>query len=251
MLRSRLLASAAGIMIAFAFVAAPAFGQSTTESNRSDNNGYTDGTNSDILPAYRPKNSGTQHSTQDERARTKELNQRQRNGTYALPATLNGQMPGGLKQADETNEERSRAYRDRLSHYHKQMDRYREQRSNYEHNMARFDQRKWRFRTYPNDIHYSYEVDSLRRVALMTRSRVLIGLPVQGPNGWVGRVRNEHVDTSGRIGRVEIALNHRFAVWVPADHLRFDRHRSVVFTDLSKQDVWGMTGSYVQAVESH
>ena len=249
MLRSRFLGSAAGAMIAFAFVVSPALSQSTTDNNRSRDNGYADDASAGTAPADGQSDSGPQDSTPAERARTEELNRTHRDGMNSSPAVLNGQQPGGLERAEDTDQKRSDAYRDRLSRYNNQMDRYHEQRSDYERNMARYNQREWRFHNYPSDISSGYEADGLRSVALMSDAGRLVGLPVQGPNGWVGRIRAVHLGMSGRPGRVEIALNRRFAVWIQADRLRFDRDNRVVFTDLSQQDVWGMPGTSVQTVD--
>jgi hypothetical protein len=71
---------------------------------------------------------------------------------------------------------------------------------------------------------------------------------VEGPDGrWVGRVRNVDIAPNGRPGRVEIALNRRVSVWVPAGDLRLDPDAHVVFTDLSRADLWQMPGATVES----
>jgi hypothetical protein len=72
--------------------------------------------------------------------------------------------------------------------------------------------------------------------------------PIEGPNGvWVGRVRNIETAYDGRPGRVEVALNHRVSVWVAPDDLRYDPVNHIVYTDLTRDQLWQLPGATVES----
>jgi len=68
--------------------------------------------------------------------------------------------------------------------------------------------------------------------------------PVEGPDGqWVGKVRNVEIAPDGRPARVEVALNRRVSVWVQPGNLRFDPQDHIVFTSLTRADLWQLPGA--------
>ena len=49
----------------------------------------------------------------------------------------------------------------------------------------------------------------------------------------------------GRPARIEIALNRRVSVWVRPGDLRFDPEYRMLYTDLSREDLWNMPGATI------
>jgi hypothetical protein len=47
--------------------------------------------------------------------------------------------------------------------------------------------------------------------------------------------------------RVEVALNRRVSVWVDERDLRFDAQNHVLFTNLSRDELWQMPGATVES----
>lgn len=184
-----------------------------------------------------------QYSTPAGRAQTQQLNQQSVSGTTASPAALNGE--GG--QPDEpsaVNQQNQQQYQAQQAQYHQDMERYRAQHRRYMRDIHHYDEARFYFTDYPHAYPYRYDDARLRRLYLIAEpSQQLYNAPVEGPNGeWVGRVRNVEAGVDGRPLHVEIALNHRVSVWVNPGDLRFDADARIVFTDLTRADLWNMPG---------
>jgi hypothetical protein len=147
-------------------------------------------------------------------------------------------------------------YRDRVKNYQAQMQQYRDDRANYRtaqnayaQNLRDYDQAQYAW-DYPAPVTYHYSADyglrPLNRIA--EPSQQLSRAPVEGPNGrWVGRVRNIEIGPAGSPAKIEVALNRRVSVWVSAGHLRFDPQTRILYTDMSRQELWGMPGATVES----
>ncbi|HEY2033560.1 MAG TPA: hypothetical protein VGH02_07705 [Rhizomicrobium sp.] len=185
-----------------------------------------------------------QYSTPEERAQTQQLNAQAQDGTTASPSALNGQG-GDMDAPSATNRARQAQYQDQQAQYEQDRARYEAQRRHYERNIHRYDEARFYFTDYPHAYPYRYEDAHLTRLYLLPEaSEQLANAPVEGPGGnWVGRVRNVEIGMDSRPRRVEIALNHRVSVWVSPGDLRFDPVDHVVYTDLSRADLWDMPGA--------
>ena len=185
-----------------------------------------------------------QVSTPEEKAQTQQLNQSAQDGTTVSPKALNGDPDGAtIDQAhrDTTNaqyQQQQQDYQDRKATYDAQRDQY-------ERDIHRYDEARYYYTDYPHAYRYRFgQDDKLRQLYLIADpTHQIANAPVEGRNGeWVGRVRNTETAPDGRPLRVEIALNRRVSVWVSPDHLRFDAADHVIFTDLSRADLWNMPG---------
>lgn len=185
-----------------------------------------------------------QYSTPEEKAQTQQLNQQGQGGTTASPSALNGQG-GDVNAPSAQNQANQAQYQSQMDQYAADRARYEAQRRHYERNIHRYDEARFYFTDYPHPYPYSYDDGHLRRLYLIAEpSQQLANAPVEGPDGaWVGRVRNVDIATDGRPRRVEIALNHRVSVWVDPGNLRFDARDHVVFTNLTRADLWDMPGA--------
>jgi hypothetical protein len=103
---------------------------------------------------------------------------------------------------------------------------------------------------YPQVYIYRYEAPDLRRLYLLADpTRQLARVPIEGPAGhYVGRVRNVETSSNGAPLRVEVALNRMVSVWVSPGHLRFDPQNRLLFTDLTRDQLWTMPGATVESV---
>jgi len=147
-------------------------------------------------------------------------------------------------------------YQSQQSQYQDQMQRYRDQQQRYGYDRARYEQNvrdydvaqyEW---SYPAPLAYHYGEDSgLRPLYLIAEpSQQLWQAPVEGPGGrWVGRVRNVDIGPDGRPFRVEVALNRRVSVWVSPGDLRFDPADGILYTDLTRGELWSMPGATVES----
>ncbi|HEY5048818.1 MAG TPA: hypothetical protein VII49_12445 [Rhizomicrobium sp.] len=147
-------------------------------------------------------------------------------------------------------------YDSQMQQYGQQQQQYRDQKQQYNMNNAQYgaDLRAYDRATYdwqyPASIEYRYgDNRGLRRLYLIAEpSQQLSEAPVEGPDGrWVGRVRNVETAPDGRPRRVEIALNRRVSVWVRPGDLRYDAGDHVLFTDLTRRDLWQMPGATVES----
>ena len=170
-----------------------------------------------------PNDTGPQYSTPAEHAQTEQLNSQ---------AVQNG------ASVDAQNAAQQQQYQD-------QQDQYQHQRAQYERDIHRYDEARYYFTDYPHPYPYRYEGEHLRRLYLIADpSRQLANAPIEGPDGqWVGRVRNVDIGPDGRPARIEVALNRRVSVWVQPGDMRFDADDHVLFTNLTRADLWNMPGS--------
>ena len=172
---------------------------------------------------------------------------------------LNGQAEGGTIQTPDPNSPQQQQYQAQQSQYQMQQEQhqqdqqnYQDQRARYEHenqryenNIHHYDEAQFRFSDYPESRPYRFDGHHAMRLYLIAEpSQQLANAPVEGPSGeWVGRVRNVETGVDGRPSRVEVALNRRVSVWVRADELRFDARDHVVFSHLTRADLWNMPGA--------
>lgn len=140
-------------------------------------------------------------------------------------------------------------YQGQMQQYRDQQQRYSNDRARYMRNLRDYDiaQYEW---SYPAPYVYHYGSGyGLRPLYLIAEpSQQLSQAPVEGPGGrWVGRVRNVEIGPDGRPVRVEVALNRRVSVWVSPGDLRFDPAEGILYTDLSRGELWGMPGATIES----
>ncbi len=154
--------------------------------------------------------------------------------------------------AQQRYQDQQQQYQQQQGDYQDKQERYKDQKRQYDHDVRRYDEARWNYTDYPTIVSYRYD-DSphLRRLYLIAEpSQQLANAPVEGPSGeWVGRVRNVETGVDGRPSRVEIALNRRVSVWVSPSDLRFDADNHVVFTDLTREQLWQTPGATVESGE--
>jgi hypothetical protein len=177
-----------------------------------------------------PNDTGPQYSTPAEHAQTEQLNGQ---------ASQNGAAVNAQNSAQQTQ------YQQQQDQYQQSQERYQHQRAQYEHDIHHYDEARYYFTDYPHPYPYRYEGANLRKLYLIADpTHQLANAAVEGPDGqYVGRVRNVETSVDGRPLRVEVALNRRVSVWVIPDDLRFDAEDHVVFTHLSRADLWNMPGA--------
>jgi hypothetical protein len=192
-----------------------------------------------------------QVSTPAERDQTQQLNEQAINGTTQLPVELNGQAaPQQMAQSDQQQyEDQQRQYQDQQQRYEQQRAQYREQRSQYVRDVRRYDLARYEWTDYPRVYVYHYEAPNLQRLYLIADpTHQLAQAPVEGPSGrFIGKVRNVETAPDGRPRRIEVALNRVVSVWVTPGHFRFDPEERVLFTDLSRDELWMMPGATVES----
>lgn len=184
----------------------------------------------------------TQYSTPAERAQTRQLNSQAASGTYTDPDQLNGAAPQdqGPQATGEQNAEQQQ--------YQQQQAQYRAQRAQYDRDMMRYDRAEWRFADYPRPYPYRYDARLWSLYMIEDPTHQLAQAAIEGPNGeWVGKVRNVELDPAARPLRIEVALNRRVSVWVPPTHFRFDAADHILFTDLTREDLWRYPGATVES----
>jgi hypothetical protein len=219
-LRTLVLGSAASLSLALA-CAAPSFAQS------------------DMNPP--------QVSTPAEQQQTQQLNAQGTDGTTASPAQLNGGDASPNSPSQATSDAQQQQYQQQQQQYQSQQAQYQDQRARYDRDIHRYDTAQYYFTDYPHRVYaYRYDDDAnLRRLYLIADpTHQLAQAPVEGPDGqWVGKVRNVETGVDGRPSRVEIALNRRVSVWVQPGNLRFDAEDHIVFTSLTRADLWQLPGA--------
>jgi hypothetical protein len=200
-----------------------------------------------------------QVSTPAEQAETMQLNQRAANGTYRSPDELNGegsQAAGAapMQQAQyqdqqQLYQQQQQQYEQQQGQYEAQQGQYRAQRHQYIRDLRRYDLARYEFADYPRVYVYRYRDARLRPVYLIADpSHQLAQVPVEGPSGrFVGKVRNIETAPDGRPLRVEVSLNRIVSVWVSPGHFRYDPYNRVLFTDLTRDDLWNMPGATVES----
>ena len=138
-------------------------------------------------------------------------------------------------------------YQDQMQRYHEQQQDYRYDRARYRQNLRDYDLAQYAW-SYPAPLAYHYgEGYGLQPLYLIAEpSRQLWQAPVEGSDGrWVGRVRNVDIGPDGRPFRVEVALNRRVSVWVSPGDLRFDPADGMLYTDLTRGELWSMPGATI------
>ena len=170
---------------------------------------------------------------------------------YSSPAAraetqqLNSTAAANAADTSAQNDAQQQQYQQQQEQYQQSQERYQHQQAQYEHDIHRYDESRYYFTDYPHAYAYNYDDNRLRRLYLIAEpEQQLANAPVEGPNGeWVGRVRNVETGVDGRPNRVEVALNRRVSVWVQPGDLRFDADNHVLFTNLTRADLWNMPGS--------
>jgi len=205
---------------------------------------------------------GPQYSTPAEHAQTQQLNDQVGTGVTTAPSVLNGQggdpnqpSPSQVQydQQKQQYDEKQKEYQDRQKRYEDQQEHYRAMHVQYETNLHHYDESRFYFTDYPHAYPYRYDDDRLVRLYMIAEpSQQLTGAPVEGPNGdWIGKVRSVETGVDGRPVHVEVALNRRVSVWVEPSDLRFDRDDHVVFTHLTRSDLWDMPGATYESSNTY
>ena len=179
---------------------------------------------------------GPQESTPGEMQQTDQLNQQQMNGAATDNATQ--------AQYRSQYQEQQQQYNNQMQHYQAQQQRYRDERARYNARLAAYDMAQYEW-SYPAPLAYRYEGYGMRPLYLVAEpSTQLWRAPVEGPHGrWVGRVRNVEIAPDGRPSRVEVALNRQVSVWVRPGDLRYDPYHHILYTDLTRDDLWNLPGA--------
>lgn len=191
-----------------------------------------------------------QVSTPAEQQQTQQLNSQATTGTTASPAALNGDAQGAA-QAQAQSDAAQSQYQQEHHQYESEQARYREQHARYEQDIRRYDLREYEWVDYPRRqyaYHYGDSSELVRLYLMAQPQEQLWQAPVEGPSGeWVGKVTNIETGFDGRPFRVEIRLNRRVSVWVNPGDLRFDPADHIVFTDLTRDQLWQLPGATVES----
>ena len=198
-----------------------------------------------------------QVSTPAEAAETQQLNAQAIPGTTQSPATLNGEdvsmqtAQTGQPQYDQQPqyEAQQQQYQAQQQRYQQQQDQYRANRRQYIRDVRQYDLARYEWTDYPRVYVYRYEGPRLHRLYLIADpTHQLAQKPIEGPSGrFIGKVRNVETAPDGRPARVEVALNRVVSVWVRPDHFRYDAQDGVLFTDLTRDDLWNMPGATIES----
>ncbi|HEY1961337.1 MAG TPA: hypothetical protein VGG69_02875 [Rhizomicrobium sp.] len=222
-----LILAGAGVSLAAAFSATPGLAQSY---------GHT-----------------PQVSTPAESAETQQLNQQGVSGTTQPPSTLNGE-PASVQTeqpdpAQQQYDDKQQQYQAQQQRYQQQREQYRAARGQYLRDIRRYDLARYEWTDYPRVYVYRYEAPQLRRLYLIADpTHQLARVPIEGPSGrFIGKVRNVETASDGRPLRIEVALNRAVSVWAPPDRFRYDPEQRVLFTDLTRDDLWDMPGATVES----
>lgn len=199
----------------------------------------------------------SQDSSPAEKAQTRQLNEQAAGGTARSPAELNGEGSPEMAQSDQDRyedrqqqyEQQQQQYEDRQQQYENQRAQYRAARRQYARDLRRYDLATYEWRDYPGVYAYRYDEPQLKRLYLLADpTHQLAQAPVEGPGGrFVGKVRNVETDVDGRPHRVEVALNRVVSVMVRPEHFRFDPQSHVLFTDLTRAELWSLPGGTVES----
>lgn len=186
-----------------------------------------------------------QVSTPAEQQQTQQLNQQNTDGTNESPSAVNGEAARG------TPSQSAIQYDQQQQQYQNQQDSYHAQRAQYDHDLRRYDVAQYAWTNYP-DRPYSYRFREAGLVSVDALDRrELSYTPVEGPDGrWVGRVRSVQMSPDGT-PRIEIALNRHVSVFVHSANLLYDRRDRVIFTDLTRDQLWSMPGEDVVTEMDH
>jgi hypothetical protein len=155
----------------------------------------------------------------------------------------------GARDRQAQYEEQQQQYQQRMQSYGNQEQNYQNEQQRYAQDVRDYDLAQYAW-SYPEHYVYRYgEESGLQPLYLIAEpSQQLWRVPVEGPGGlWVGRVRNVDIAPDGRPLRVEVALNRRVSVWVHPGDLRFDPTEGILYTDLSRDQLWEMPGATIES----
>jgi hypothetical protein len=194
----------------------------------------------------------SQESSPAEQAQTEQLNQDATNGTTQSPDALNGDAGAQtVAQSDQQQQydQQQQQYQDQQQRYEDQRDQYRAQRHQYVRDLRRYDLATYEWTDYPRVYVYNYAEPRLRRLYLIADpTHQLAQVPIEGPSGrFVGKVRNIQTGVDGRPIQVEVGLNRMVSVMVRPEHFRFDPDSRVLFTDMTREELWSMPGGTVMS----
>lgn len=200
-----------------------------------------------------------QYSTPAEREQTQQLNQQGQNGTTQSPAVLNGEAAPGTPSPTQVQyndqqqqyQDQQQQYQQQQQRYQDQQDRYHAQRAQYIHDLHRYDIAQYAWTDYPVRVYtYRFHDPELVHVDTLDR-RQLANVPIEGPDGrWVGRIRSVQYSPEGTVsGPIEIALNRRVSVLVNPMDLVYDPHNHVIYTDLTRAQLWSMPGETIETTD--
>jgi hypothetical protein len=165
--------------------------------------------------------------------------------SYVQTAQTDNQPSGAQQQYDE----QSQQYQAQQQQYQDQRQNYEKERGNYYAKLRAYDEARYDWE-YPHVVVYHYgDTYGLQRLYLIAEpSQQLANAPIEDPSGhWVGRVRNVDIGPDGRPARIEVALNRRVSVWVQPGDFRFDPDDHVLYTNLTREDLWDMPGATVES----
>ncbi|HEX3673035.1 MAG TPA: hypothetical protein VHU87_02070 [Rhizomicrobium sp.] len=198
-----------------------------------------------------------QVSTPAARQETRQLNDQAVDGTTASPAQLNGEPQTGPTPNDQSQaqyDQQKAQYDQQQSQYQADRARYHDEHARYNADTRRYDTREYAW-DYPHHVYaYRYgDSGDLQRLYLIAQPQVqLHQVAIEGPNGaWVGRVRNVDTGVDGRPFRIEVSLNRRVSVWVPSGDFRFDAPDQILYTDLTRDQLWDMPGATVESSNAY
>ncbi len=208
-----------------------------------DQNGYGQQPPDDEGTAAPPY--GPQSSNQPRGAYRQLALQQEQNGP---PPDQAAPPPDQAASPPENEAAPQQQYQDQMERYQARQERYQDERARYEHDMRRYDIAAWRFTDYPRPFPYRYD-DRLWRINLIEDpTHQLAQAPIEGPNGeWIGRIRNVDINAGGQPLRVEVALNRRVSVWISPGHFRYDPDDHVVYSDLTRDELWNYPGATVES----
>jgi hypothetical protein len=169
--------------------------------------------------------------------------------TLALGATT-----GFAQTSPQEYQNQQQQYQQQNQQYQDQQEQYQDQKHQYDRDLRRYDRSQWSYNDYPQAYAYRYDnsPDMQRLYLIADPTHQLANAPVEAPSGaWVGRVRNVESGVDGRPQRVEVSLNRRVSVWVRPGDLRFDPVEHVLFTDLTRDQLWDLPGATVEDERSY
>lgn len=115
--------------------------------------------------------------------------------------------------------------------------------------VMQYDVQRYEWTDYPQVYVYHYDAPDLRQLYLIADpTHQIAQRPIEGPSGrFIGKVRNVETGPDGSPHRIEVALNRVVSVWVSPGHFRFDPQNRILFTDLTREDLWRMPGATVES----
>jgi hypothetical protein len=174
----------------------------------------------------------TDRSTPAEQAQTADLNRQIQQNNAAADARA--QANDAQYQAEQQR------YSDRKQQYQSQMQQHRAQQERYVKQTAEYENLRDRYAAERETYHRGEWPDRYRDGVLSSDDR-LIGSRVEITNGdHVGTVESIARTPSGHVEGLRVRLDSGKVVWIDESDVRFDRHDSVVMTDLDRDDLHKM-----------